>query len=85
MAQEAQIIIHVPAERLEELDRAAEDRGFDNVEAYLLSLIEVDLADDDDDPTSSPELLDEFRQAWQQAQAGNTRPLNELRADDGRA
>ncbi len=83
MAQEAQIIIHVPADRLEELDKAAEDRGFDTVEAYLLSLIEDDLADDDDEPTSSPELLEEFRQAWEQAQAGNTRPLNELRAADG--
>ncbi len=83
MSQEAQIVIHVPISKLEQLDKAAEERGFQSVEDYLLSLLEDDLADDEDEATSSPELLDEFRQAWEQAQRGNTQPLHELRVDDG--
>jgi metal-responsive CopG/Arc/MetJ family transcriptional regulator len=75
--------ISLPEEQLERIEARARDLGFNSSNAYIQSLIEDDLIEQDDkliDPVES------FRQAWREMRSGQGLTEEEfwkaLREDD---
>ena len=77
--------IHVSVEERDRIHDLARQRGFEELDAYLRSLIESDakaqgeklvLHHNEDESEEDPERA--FKEAWQQAMTGQHRPIQHL-------
>ena len=79
MTDKFALTLELTPEEKARIQELAHRRGYDDLEAYLMALIEWD-AEDDEDFDEDPKAA--FRQAWHEAMTGQTYPVSTLWDDD---
>lgn len=73
MSTPSQIVLEITTEERQRLEAQAQKRGYEELSAYLLALVDADIQDEEaEDPVEG------FREGWRDVMNGNTYPISTL-------